>query len=118
MKSGLPVAVAISAGELRAALAPPLNQIVLAIKRTLEATPPELAGDITSSGINLAGGGSLLEGLPELVTAETGVEAVRVAEPLTCVAEGAGRSLEDFDTVLKATRSWTSAPRRAATTYT
>jgi rod shape-determining protein MreB len=118
MSSGLPVAVAISAGELREALAPPLNQIVLAIKRTLEATPPELAGDITSSGIHLAGGGSLLEGLPELVTAETGVDAVRVAEPLTCVAEGAGRSLEDFETVLKATRSWTSAPRRAATTYT
>ena len=118
MISGLPVAVAISAGELRAALAPPLNQIVLAIKRTLEATPPELAGDITSSGINLAGGGSLLEGLPELVTAQTGVDAVRVAEPLTCVAEGAGRSLEDFGTVLKATRSWTSAPRRAATTHT
>jgi rod shape-determining protein MreB and related proteins len=118
MNSGLPVAVAISAGELRAALAPPLNQIVLAIKRTLEATPPELAGDITRSGINLAGGGSLLEGLPELVTAQTGVDAVRVAEPLTCVAEGAGRSLEDFDTVLKATRSWTSAPRRAATTHT
>jgi rod shape-determining protein MreB and related proteins len=118
MASGLPSAIAISAGELREALAPTLNQIVLAIKRTLEATPPELAGDITSSGINLAGGGSLLEGLPELVTAETGVDAVRVAEPLTCVAEGAGRSLEDFETVLKATRSWTSAPRRAATTQT
>src|SRR6478609_3099846 len=114
MSSGLPSAVAISAGELREALTPPLDQIVLAIKRTLEATPPELAGDITSSGIHLAGGGSLLEGLPELVTAETGVDAVRVAEPLTCVAEGAGRSLEDFETVLKATRSWTSAPRRAA----
>jgi rod shape-determining protein MreB and related proteins len=118
MVSGLPVSVAISARELREALAPPLNQIVLAIKRTLEATPPELAGDITSSGINLAGGGSLLEGLPALVTAETGVDAVLVAEPLTCVAEGAGRSLEDFGTVLKATRSWTSAPRRAATTHT
>jgi hypothetical protein len=46
------------------------------------------------------------------------VDAVRVSELLTCVAEGAGGSLEDFDTVLMATRSCTSAPRRAATTYT
>jgi rod shape-determining protein MreB len=115
LNSGLPAAIAISAGELREALAAPLAQIVAAIKRTLEATPPELAGDITTRGINLAGGGSLLRGLPELVTHETGMEAVLVADPLNCVAEGAGRSLEDFETVLKATRSWTSASRRAAT---
>jgi len=116
--SGLPATVAISGGELREALTPPLQQILAAIRRTLEACPPELAGDITISGIHLAGGGSLLEGLPELITAETGLEAARVAQPLTCVAEGAGRSLEDFETVLKATRSWTSAPRRAPNAYT
>ena len=116
--SGLPSEVTVTAGELREALAGPLEQIVAAIKRTLEATPPELAGDITTSGINLAGGGSLLRGFPELVTHETGMDAVHVAEPLTCVAEGAGRSLEEFEAVLKATRSWTSAPRRAATAQT
>jgi rod shape-determining protein MreB len=116
--TGLPTEVTVSESELRQALAGPLEQIISAIRRTLEATPPELAGDITSSGINLAGGGTLLRGLPELVTHETGMEAVHVAEPLTCVAEGAGRSLEEFETVLKATRSWTSAPRRAATVST
>ena len=45
-------------------------------------------------------------------------ETLVVGRERTCVAEGAGRSLEDFETVLKATRSWTSAPRRAATTQT
>jgi rod shape-determining protein MreB len=85
-----------------------------AIRTTLEATPPELAGDITTSGIHLAGGGSLLRGFPELVRHETGTDARLVADPLTCVAQGAGESLEDFDAVLRATRSWTSAPRRAA----
>jgi rod shape-determining protein MreB len=113
--TGLPTQVTVTGAELRGALAGPLQQIVAAIKRTLEATPPELAGDITNSGIHLAGGGSLLRGFPELVVNETGMEAVLVEEPLTCVAEGAGRSLEDFETVLKASHSWTSAPRRAAT---
>ncbi|MDX6665670.1 MAG: rod shape-determining protein MreB [Solirubrobacteraceae bacterium] len=112
--SGLPTSISISSSDLRAALVQPLEQIVAAIKTTLEATPPELAGDIAVHGINLAGGGCLLAGLPELVTDRTGVDAILVADPLTCVAEGAGRSLEDFETVLKATHSWTSAPRRAA----
>lgn len=114
LDSGLPTAVEVTSEEIRGALAVPLAHIINAIRSTLEATPPELAGDITTRGIHLAGGGCLLRGFPELVVAETGTDARLVAEPLTCVAQGAGESLEDFDTVLKATRSWTSAPRRAA----
>ena len=114
MASGLPAVVALSAAEIRTALSGPLEQIVEAIHRTLEATPPELAGDITVSGIHLAGGGTMLRGFGELVTARTGMDATLVADPLRCVAEGAGESLEDFEAVLAATRSWTSAPRRAA----
>ncbi|MFL5847178.1 MAG: rod shape-determining protein [Solirubrobacteraceae bacterium] len=114
LESGLPAGVVVSSEEIRAALSVPLGQIVDAIRTTLEATPPELAGDITVHGIHLAGGGSLLRGFRELVEAETGTDARLVAEPLTCVAQGAGESLEDFDAVLKATRSWTSGPRRAA----
>lgn len=118
VQSGMPAEVTVTSEEIRAALSVPLQQIVDAIRATLEVTPPELAGDITMRGIHLAGGGSLLRGFPELVTAETGLIARLVAEPLTCVAKGAGESLEDFETVLSATRSWTSASRRAATTTT
>ena len=114
--TGLPTAVDLSAAEVRSALAAPLEHIVAAIKRALEAAPPELSGDITTRGIHLAGGGALLPGFDKLVEAETGTEAIIVAEPLTCVAEGAGQSLEDFDAVLKTTRAWTSVPRRDATT--
>jgi rod shape-determining protein MreB and related proteins len=114
LNSGLPAAVEVTSEEIREALATPLHQILDAIRATLENTPPELAGDITVRGIHLAGGGSLLRGFPELVTAATGMDARLVGDPLRCVAEGAGESLEDFDTVLAATRSWTSAPRRAA----
>src|SRR3954454_12322108 len=114
LRSGLPAAVNITSEEVRAALQVPLSQIMEAIRTTLEATPPELAGDITTRGIHLAGGGSLLRGFPELVTSDTGMDAHLVPDPLRCVAEGAGESLEDFETVLAATRSWTSAPRRAA----
>jgi rod shape-determining protein MreB and related proteins len=116
--SGLPTAVMLSAAEVRRALGPPLEQIIAAIKRALEAAPPELAGDIATRGIHLAGGGSLLPGFGELISDQTGTGTVIVAEPLTCVAEGAGRSLEDFETVLKTTRAWTSVPRRAAAAQT
>jgi len=116
VQSGMPAEITVTSEEIRAALSAPLQQIVDAIRATLEITPPELAGDITTRGIHLAGGGALLRGFPELVTAQTGMAASLVAEPLTCVAQGAGESLEDFETVLRATRSWTSAPRRAATT--
>jgi rod shape-determining protein MreB len=115
LESGLPVAVQVSSEEIREALSVPLRQIIGAIRATLEVTPPELAGDITTSGIHLAGGGSLLRGFAELVTAETGMAASLVPEPLACVAQGAGESLEDFETVLKATRGWNSARRRAGT---
>ena len=115
MVTGLPTAVELSGAEVRRALAPPLEHIIAAIKRALEATPPELAGDIATRGIHLAGGGALLAGFDKLVEAETGTDAIIVDEPLTCVAEGAGLSLEDFDAVLKTTRAWTSVPRRAAT---
>jgi rod shape-determining protein MreB len=118
MQSGLPSAVTVTSEEIREALSAPLRQIVDAIRATLELTPPELAGDITTRGIYLAGGGSLLRGFGDLVTAETGMATTLVPDPLTCVAQGAGESLEDFDVALKASRSWTSAPRRNASAST
>ncbi|WP_372735969.1 rod shape-determining protein, partial [Nocardioides sp.] len=95
--SGLPRTVEISASEVRAALEEPLHAIIDAVRVTLDKTPPELAGDIMDRGLVLTGGGALLRGLDERLRHETGMP-VHVAEsPLTSVALGAGRCVEDFE---------------------
>jgi rod shape-determining protein MreB len=97
--SGLPKTIALSSEELRSACSEPLQAIVETVQSTLEQTPPELAADVAEEGIVLAGGGSLLKGLDVLLADETHLP-VRIAEsPLTCVARGAGRSLEEFETL-------------------
>jgi rod shape-determining protein MreB and related proteins len=97
LMSGLPREVKLTSGEVSAAIAGPLADILAAVHATLEETPPELAADITKEGILLAGGGALLRGLEERFEAETGMP-VRVADaPLECVALGAGQSLEELD---------------------
>ena len=94
---GLPKNATVSAKEVREALMLPLYEVVDAIKSTLEKTPPELSADIIDYGITLTGGGALLRGIDELITRETGLD-VHVAEnPLDCVAEGAGRSLDNLE---------------------
>ena len=99
LASGLPKTVLLTSEELREACAEPLQAIVDTVQATLEQTPPELAADVAEEGIVLAGGGSLLKGLDVLLSDETHLP-VRIAEsPLTCVAIGAGRSLEEFDTL-------------------
>jgi rod shape-determining protein MreB len=95
--TGLPTKLQLRSEEVRAALAPPLREIVQAIKDTLEQTPPELAGDIARDGILLAGGGTLLRGFPELVGVETGMPVFLADSPLTCVAIGSGQALDLFD---------------------
>jgi rod shape-determining protein MreB len=92
--SGLPRALTIGSDEVRAALSDPVRAIVDVVRGALERTPPELAGDVADTGILLAGGSSLLPGFPELLTEETGMPAYLADSPLTCVAEGAGASLE------------------------
>ena len=97
--TGLPKTVILSSDEVRHALDEPLGQIIDAIKQTLDKTPPELAADIIDRGLMLAGGGSLLGGLDERLRQETHMP-VHVAEsPLTCVAVGSGRSLEEFEVI-------------------
>jgi rod shape-determining protein MreB len=76
-----------------------MEEILRAITATLEDTPPELAGDIAREGILLAGGGTLLRGLPELVTDRTGMAVTLAESPLTCVAIGSGQALEHFDQI-------------------
>jgi len=93
--SGIPKVVRVHSSEIREAMQEPIQQIVDAVRRTLEITPPELASDIVDRGIVMAGGGSLIRGLDVLLSQETGLP-VRVDEdPLTCVVRGTGRILED-----------------------
>ncbi|WP_156113954.1 rod shape-determining protein [Myxosarcina sp. GI1] len=93
--SGLPKTINISESEVRGFIAEPINNIVDAVKRTLEQTPPDLAADIIDRGIMLAGGGAMLRGLDTLIAHETGVVTHIAAEPLKCVVLGTGRVLED-----------------------
>ena len=95
--TGIPRTLQINSDEVREAIMEPVSAIVEAIKVTLEKTPPELAGDIVDKGIVLAGGGALLRGLDKLIHEETGLP-VRVADdPLSCVALGSGRALDELN---------------------
>jgi rod shape-determining protein MreB and related proteins len=95
--TGLPTEIQLRSEEVRSAIAGPLREIIDAIKDTLEQTPPELTGDIARDGILLAGGGTLLRGLPALVAAETGLPVFHAQSPLTCVVTGSGQALDLFD---------------------
>ena len=96
LSSGLPRSITLTSGEVREAMADPLNKIVDAIKRTLERTPPELAADIVERGIMLAGGGALIRGINDLITKETGIFTHIAEDPLLCVVNGCGEILDDF----------------------
>ena len=95
--SGLPKNVTIKAGEIKDALSDPINKIVDAVKTTLEKTPPELAADIMDHGIMMTGGGALLANIDKLISKETGMPVIVADDPLSCVGEGTGRSLEDLN---------------------
>ena len=102
--TGLPTAVQLSGGEVRAAIVPPLNDILQAIRDTLEETPPELASDIARDGILLAGGGTLVRGFADLVADETGMPVFSAESPLTCVAYGSGQALDHLDKLSRTSR--------------
>lgn len=111
MISGLPKTVVLSSGQVREALEEPVSQIVDAVKATLDRTPPELASDIMDRGIVLAGGGSLLGGLDERLRAETEMPIHLADSPLTCVAVGSGRSLEEFEVMRRSSQGARRARR-------
>ena len=99
--TGLPKTVILSSEEIRNAIQEPLNDIVDAIKATLEKTPPELASDIMDRGIMLAGGGALLRRIDERLRQETGMPVHIAEDPLSCVALGSGRALEEIQVLRK-----------------
>jgi len=96
--TGLPRTVRVSTEEIREAIEEPVASIIDTVKVTLDRTPPELAADIMERGITLAGGGSLLIGLPERLRAETGMPVWLAPDPLLAVVIGAGQALEDLET--------------------
>jgi rod shape-determining protein MreB len=98
-KTGLPRTQEITTQHVREALDEAVMKIVDAIKKTLERTPPELAADVISHGLVLAGGGSLLAGLAERITHETGIQAFIAPEPLLAVVLGAGMTLENLEAI-------------------
>ncbi len=109
MVSGLPQAVSVSTTDIRQAITEPLTDIVDAVRATLDQTPPELAGDIMDRGLVLTGGGARLTGLDDLIRTETGIPVHVADNPLTTVALGAGKCVEEFDALepllVKDTRS-------------
>ena len=94
---GTPTALMISGREVREAMSEVIGSIVLAIRQTLENTPPELAGDIIHRGLALAGGGALVRGLGKRLSEELELEVTIPADPLGVVAEGAGKCLDHSD---------------------
>ncbi|HVE76448.1 MAG TPA: rod shape-determining protein [Actinomycetota bacterium] len=95
--TGLPKTIIVSAEEIRRAIEEPVNSIVDSVKGTLDKTPPELAADIMDKGIVLTGGGALLKGLDDRLRHETGMPIHVTENPLTCVAVGSGKCLEEFE---------------------
>jgi rod shape-determining protein MreB len=102
--AGLPKTITLGSEEVREALQEPVGHIVDAVKETLDRTPPELAGDIMERGITLAGGGALLQGFEQRLRDECQMPCRLAESPLTCVAIGSGKSLEEFEAIHRARR--------------
>ena len=94
--TGVPREIVVSRRQIAESLAEPVTAIVEAVKVALENTPPELAADIVDKGIVLTGGGALLDRLDEVLRAATVLPVVVAEEPLSCVALGTGRALEEM----------------------
>ena len=97
LSEGLPRKLSLSSNEILEAISDPLHTIVGAVKTALEQTPPELGADIADNGMVLTGGGALLKNLDRLLQEETGIPVIVAEEPLTCVARGCGKTLDQLD---------------------
>jgi len=95
--SGLPKTITVTSTEMMEALEETVSHIVEAVHSVLERTLPELVGDISSRGIVLTGGGSLIYGLDKLLQEKTGINVIIADEPVSCVAIGTGKALENIE---------------------
>ena len=96
MVAGLPKTITVNSEEIREALAEPISTIIEAVRVALESSPPELSADLVDRGIVLAGGGALLRGVDKLLADETGLPVHVCDDPLSAVAHGTGKALEQI----------------------
>lgn len=99
--AGIPKTLLVNDEEIREALAEPIGTIVETVKVALERTPPELAADIVDRGIVMAGGGSMIRGLDLLLREETGLPIILAEDPLSAVALGTGKALDELELLRK-----------------
>lgn len=100
--TGLPKTVAVTSTEIREAIKEPVTEIIYSLRRVVEETPPELISDIMHKEIVMTGGGALLRGIDELISKELGMRVRLAEDPLSCVALGAGKTLEHLDALRRA----------------
>ena len=96
VQSGLPKTVQVSETQIRHAIKENIDEMLEAVKMTLEHTPPELAADVMERGITLTGGGAMIKGLDKLLTEVTRIPAQVAEYPLDCVALGTGKALDNI----------------------
>ncbi len=95
--TGIPKILSINSEEIRIAISEQIEAIVQTVKTVLEHTPPELAADIADSGIVLTGGGALLKNLDKLLSKESGLPITITEDPLSTVALGAGKAIDNIE---------------------
>jgi rod shape-determining protein MreB len=98
IRSGTPKEITLKEEDTAEALQPVLTQILGGIKDALENTPPELSADLVDMGLVLTGGGALLKNIDKLIGKETGLPVQIADEPLSCVAIGTGKALDQEET--------------------
>ncbi|APT19091.1 exopolyphosphatase [Amylolactobacillus amylotrophicus DSM 20534] len=99
--TGLPKSIDVAAVDVAKSIHEVVEDIIVAIKETLEETSPEIAADVIDHGIVLTGGGALLKHLPEVISDATKVPVFIAQDPLDCVAIGTGESLKNIDVIRK-----------------
>lgn len=97
--TGLPKSVEVTSEEIMDALDEPLHEICETVHNVLERTPPELAADISNSGIVVTGGGALLYGIDKRIEDRTGIKVIIAEDPKSCVAIGTGKALNELDSL-------------------
>ena len=97
--AGLPKTIEVTSGEIRESLMEPIMAIVDRVKSVLEQTPPELSSDIIERGVMLTGGVSLIRGFDKLLTKQIGIPVHVAEDPLSCVALGCGRALDQLEVI-------------------
>ncbi len=97
LTGGLPKMIKVSSNEITEAIQDELREIIAAIKKVLQETPPELAADVMDKGMVLSGGGAMLKHLDQLITKTINVPCYVAEEPLFCVIKGIGIALENLE---------------------